>query len=49
MFVPTGRAVNPITRTNWEGTGVAPDVEVPAELALEKALELARAAIARAS
>jgi len=49
MFVPTGRAVNPITRTNWEGTGVVPDVEVPAELALEKALELARAAVGRKS
>src|SRR5262249_25144286 len=21
LFVPTGRAINPITRTNWEGTG----------------------------
>ena len=33
-FVPTGRAINPITKTNWEGTGVAPDVAVPAEQAL---------------
>ncbi len=29
MFVPTGRAVNPITHTNWEGTGVEPDEKVP--------------------
>ena len=41
MFVPTGRAINPVTKTNWEGTGVAPDVEVAADQALEKALELA--------
>ena len=33
-FVPTGRAINPITKTNWEGTGVTPDVAVPAEQAL---------------
>ena len=26
-FIPTGRAVNPITKTNWEGVGVEPDVE----------------------
>jgi hypothetical protein len=37
MFVPTGRAINPITKTNWEGTGVEPDVKVPADLALETA------------
>ena len=49
MFVPTGRAVSPITGTNWEGTGVAPDVEVPADQALQKALELAARATARAS
>ena len=45
MFVPTGRAVNPVTGTNWEGTGVAPDEEVPPEEALERALALARAAL----
>jgi C-terminal processing protease CtpA/Prc len=33
-FIPTGRAINPITKTNWEGTGVTPDVAVPAEQAL---------------
>jgi hypothetical protein len=41
MFVPTGRAINPITKTNWEGTGVKPDVAVAADAALEKAHELA--------
>jgi hypothetical protein len=41
MFVPAGRAINPITKTDWEGTGVKPDVAVPADQALEKAHELA--------
>jgi hypothetical protein len=42
--VPFARAINPITKTNWEGTGVAPDVEVPADEALDKAIELIAAA-----
>ena len=37
MFVPTGRAISPITKTNWEGTGVAPDISVPADQALHVA------------
>jgi hypothetical protein len=37
VFVPMGRAINPITKTNWEGTGVTPDVAVPAEQALKTA------------
>ncbi|MEP7076986.1 MAG: S41 family peptidase [Acidobacteriota bacterium] len=37
VFVPTGRAINPITKTNWEGTGVEPDVKVPKEQALKTA------------
>jgi hypothetical protein len=40
-FIPTGRAINPITKTNWEGTGVTPDVEVDADKALDAARELA--------
>jgi C-terminal processing protease CtpA/Prc len=39
--VPNGRAINPITKTNWEGVGVEPDVKVPAAEALVKARELA--------
>jgi C-terminal processing protease CtpA/Prc len=41
MFVPMGRAINPVTKTNWEGTGVKPDEAVAADQALEKAHELA--------
>ncbi|MDB4964532.1 MAG: hypothetical protein JWN44_221 [Myxococcales bacterium] len=41
--VPTGRPINPVTKKDWEGTGVEPDVKVPADRALDKALELARA------
>ncbi len=38
VWVPKGRTINPITKTNWEGTGVAPSIEVPADQALDKAL-----------
>jgi retinol-binding protein 3 len=34
MSLPFGRAINPISGTNWEGTGVEPDVKVPAPEAL---------------
>jgi retinol-binding protein 3 len=40
-FIPTGRAINPYSKTNWEGTGVLPDVEVPADDALGVARKLA--------
>jgi retinol-binding protein 3 len=43
MFIPTGRAVNPVTKANWEGTGVEPDEKVPAKeafnVAYKEALE----------
>lgn len=39
--VPFARAVNPISKTNWEGTGVEPDVKVPADQALETAKKMA--------
>jgi retinol-binding protein 3 len=37
VWVPAGRAINPITKTNWEGTGIEPDVKVDARLALKTA------------
>lgn len=39
--VPFAKAVNPISKTNWEGTGVEPDVNVPAADALTTAEKLA--------
>lgn len=39
--VPFAKAVNPISKTNWEGTGVEPDVKVPAADALATAQKLA--------
>jgi C-terminal processing protease CtpA/Prc len=43
VSVPYARSINPVTNTNWEGTGVVPDIAVPADeafdLAYRKALE----------
>ena len=39
--VPFARAISPITKTNWEGAGVAPDIATPADAALDKAYKLA--------
>jgi len=39
--VPFARAINPITHTDWEGTGIIPDVQVKAADALETAIKLA--------
>jgi C-terminal processing protease CtpA/Prc len=41
VFVPSGRAINPVSKTNWEGSGVVPDVKVKAEDALRTAERLA--------
>jgi hypothetical protein len=40
--VPFARAINPISKTNWEGTGVEPDVKVPAAEALATAERMAQ-------
>ena len=44
--VPFSRAINPITKTNWEGTGVTPDIALPADDAFDRAYILALEAIA---
>jgi hypothetical protein len=41
--VPFARAINPVSKTNWEGVGVAPDVKVAASDALAEAIKLAQA------
>jgi C-terminal processing protease CtpA/Prc len=37
-FIPIGRTFDPDTNEGWEGTGVMPHVEVPADTALDEAL-----------
>ncbi|MFJ4187184.1 S41 family peptidase [Kitasatospora sp. NPDC089509] len=46
LSVPVARAVNPVSGTNWEGTGVRPDVPCDAGEALDRALSLAVARLA---
>ena len=41
ISVPFARSVNPVTGTNWEGTGVVPDVSVAAEEAYDVAYGMA--------
>jgi hypothetical protein len=41
IFIPEGRAINPVTGTNWEGVGVEPEIKISSEDALAKAIELA--------
>jgi peptidase S41-like protein len=41
IVVPIAKAINPITKTNWEGTGVKPDIAVAASDALTTAEKLA--------
>jgi len=41
MGLPKGRAVNPITEKNWEGTGVEPHVKVPQKEAFDNAYLMA--------
>lgn len=44
VFIPVGRAINPVTNTNWEGVGVVPEIKVDQEAAYEKALTMAQEA-----
>ncbi|RZM80123.1 hypothetical protein C3B51_13180 [Pseudoalteromonas rubra] len=41
MFIATGTAINPVTQSNWETVGVKPTVEIGADDALDKAIEMA--------
>ena len=49
MLVPFARAINPVSKTDWEGTGVEPDVKVPADQALDVAKTLAAEKIAKSA
>jgi hypothetical protein len=37
IAIPFARSINPVTGTNWQGTGVVPDVPVPQEQAYDVA------------
>lgn len=37
VFIANGSPINPITKTNWEGTGVTPSIAVPVAEALKTA------------
>jgi C-terminal processing protease CtpA/Prc len=41
VFMPRGRAINPITKKNWEEVGVKPDIEVNQQDALKVAQKTA--------
>jgi C-terminal processing protease CtpA/Prc len=41
VFVPLGRAINPVTKENWEGVGVAPDINTSTDQAYFVAYQLA--------
>lgn len=41
VAIPIAKAVNPITKTNWEGVGVQPDIKVSKDKALDTAYQLA--------
>jgi C-terminal processing protease CtpA/Prc len=42
LCLAESRSINPVTGGNWQGTGVVPDVAVPADRALDAALDLVR-------
>lgn len=48
-FVPVGRAYNPKTGKDWEGSGIAPDIDIAPEEALIKALTLSGVPLAKAT
>jgi hypothetical protein len=41
LMIPFAKSISPITKTNWEGVGVVPDVKVPAADALAEAEKMA--------
>jgi len=45
VTIPNGRVSSAIRRSNWEGTGVDPDIAVPAVQALDAAIQRATAVL----
>lgn len=41
LRIPFARSINPVSKTNWEGTGVTPDIACPAAEAFDKAYAMA--------
>jgi hypothetical protein len=39
--LPVARPINPVTKTDWEKTGIRPDIEISENMALDKAYILA--------
>jgi C-terminal processing protease CtpA/Prc len=48
LAVPVGRPTNPGTNDNWEGVGIIPDIEVPAEKAPDAAIQSLKSLLATA-
>lgn len=47
VMLPVARAENPVTKTNWEGVGVVPEVDVAEDAALDRAWGLALAELSK--
>ena len=47
MGIPRLKAINPFSETDWEGTGIVPDIKVKAADALETAERLAKSKLQR--
>ena len=45
IAVPVARPINPVTKTDWEGTGITPDYKTARDDALPTAIKLAEAKI----
>jgi ribosomal protein L40E len=41
VFIPIGRTIDPLTGSNWEGTGITPDISIPQEQAFKAAYHMA--------
>ncbi len=42
VSMPIGRMIDPLTQSDWEGSGIMPDIEISPELAFDHAYKLAQ-------